>query len=188
MAHEIKHEAVKMLVAPPPARLTSLNHSSFPHFLFDVIFFCTSSYKGIFFYEFPGSSHSSLPPILKHSLFPHSLTSATLMATLISPSPLRSWHPLVPTLSSPRLDRRRWHTCVHPLMPIQLTILPNSGFGICSDGKSLHQVLVCKARGDMASLARGLSSFAFKNLKFLSPNAQGSCEMFSVTMFASLLY
>ncbi|XP_061372716.1 coumaroyl-CoA:anthocyanidin 3-O-glucoside-6''-O-coumaroyltransferase 1-like [Gastrolobium bilobum] len=81
-----------------------------------------------------------------------------------SPQDVRYWHPLVPTLPSPEDGTR-----VIPLMAIQVTILPNSGFSICltfnhvaCDGKSLHHFMkywasLCKARVDLASIEASLS-------------------------------
>ncbi|XP_061346750.1 coumaroyl-CoA:anthocyanidin 3-O-glucoside-6''-O-coumaroyltransferase 1-like [Gastrolobium bilobum] len=84
-----------------------------------------------------------------------------------SPQDVRDWHPLVPTLPSPLTTEDG--TRVVPLMAIQVTVLPNSGFSIClafnhlaGDGKSLHLFMkywasVCKARGDLASIEGSLS-------------------------------
>ncbi|XP_057455439.1 coumaroyl-CoA:anthocyanidin 3-O-glucoside-6''-O-coumaroyltransferase 1-like [Lotus japonicus] len=79
-----------------------------------------------------------------------------------SPQDVRNWHPLAPTLPSPRTEEDG--TRVIPLMAIQVTILPNSGFSICftfnhlaADGRSLHHFIkfwasVCKSEtGDFAS-------------------------------------
>ncbi|MED6154925.1 hypothetical protein PIB30_001066 [Stylosanthes scabra] len=61
-----------------------------------------------------------------------------------SPQDIRLLHPLVPSLP-PKLTLEDG-THVMPLMAIQLTVLPNSGFAICltfchvaADGNSLHQ-------------------------------------------------
>ncbi|KAK7324750.1 hypothetical protein VNO77_28564 [Canavalia gladiata] len=83
------------------------------------------------------------------------------------PQDVRNWHPLVPTLPPTRTEEDT--TRVVPLMAIQVTILPNSGFSICvtfnhiaADGKSLHHFIkfwasVCKVRGDWASIEHSLS-------------------------------
>lgn len=84
-----------------------------------------------------------------------------------SPQDVRDWHPLVPSLPSQRAVEEDG-TRVIPLMVIQVTVLPNSGFSICltfnhlaGDGKSLHHFLkfwasLCKARGDSDSLQGSL--------------------------------
>ncbi|KAK7272342.1 hypothetical protein RJT34_28867 [Clitoria ternatea] len=95
-------------------------------------------------------------------------SKADNFTTLTSDSPqdLRNLHPLAPTLSPPRLEEDG--TRVFPIMAIQVTILPNSGFSLCltfnhlaADGKSLHHFIkhwacVCKARGDLASIEGSL--------------------------------
>ncbi|TKY48820.1 Coumaroyl-CoA:anthocyanidin 3-O-glucoside-6''-O-coumaroyltransferase 1 [Spatholobus suberectus] len=95
-----------------------------------------------------------------------STTDFTLL-TSDSPQDVRNWHPLIPTLSPPRVEQHG--TRVNPLVVIQVTVLPNSGFSICltfnhlvGDGRSLHHFMkfwasLCKARGDMASLGTPLS-------------------------------
>ncbi|XP_020238541.1 coumaroyl-CoA:anthocyanidin 3-O-glucoside-6''-O-coumaroyltransferase 1 [Cajanus cajan] len=87
-------------------------------------------------------------------------TADFTLLTTDSPQYVRNWHPLIPTLSPPRVEQDG--TRVFPLMAIQVTVLPNSGFTIsltfnhlAGDGRSLHHFIkfwasLCKARGDMA--------------------------------------
>ncbi|XP_057731160.1 coumaroyl-CoA:anthocyanidin 3-O-glucoside-6''-O-coumaroyltransferase 1-like [Arachis stenosperma] len=63
-----------------------------------------------------------------------------------SPQNARDWHPFVPSL--PPQDTLENGTRVIPLMAIQVTMIPNSGFAICltfnhlvADGKSLHHFI-----------------------------------------------
>ncbi|RDX61816.1 Coumaroyl-CoA:anthocyanidin 3-O-glucoside-6''-O-coumaroyltransferase 1, partial [Mucuna pruriens] len=206
MAHEIKHDAVKIIeqcqVAPPPS---SLPPTTLPLTFFDIPWFYCHPIQRIFFYDFPHPTPHFLQtalPILKHSLSltlqhffpfaanlivppqPHlsyiryldgdslsfTVAESTADFTLLashSPQDVRNWHPLVPTLPSPHVEQDG--TRVFPLMVIQVTVLPNTGFSICltfnhlaGDGKSLHHFIkfwasLCKARGDLASLETSLS-------------------------------
>ncbi|XP_045800659.1 coumaroyl-CoA:anthocyanidin 3-O-glucoside-6''-O-coumaroyltransferase 1-like, partial [Trifolium pratense] len=58
----------------------------------------------------------------------------------------QNWHPLVPNLPPPSTEQN--NTRVIPIMAIQVTVMPNSGFSICltfnhvaADGKSLHHFM-----------------------------------------------
>ncbi|BAT92240.1 hypothetical protein LR48_Vigan05g153300 [Vigna angularis] len=127
---------------------------------------------------FPFASNLIVPPQLHLSHIRYlqgdslSLTVAESTAdfTLLtsdSPQDVRNWHPLVPTLPSPRVEQDGIR--VLPLMAIQVTLFPNSGFSICltfnhlaGDGKSLHHFIkfwasLCKARGDLTSIETSLS-------------------------------
>ncbi|KAK2370364.1 coumaroyl-CoA:anthocyanidin 3-O-glucoside-6''-O-coumaroyltransferase [Trifolium repens] len=59
---------------------------------------------------------------------------------------VQNWHPLVPNLPPPSTEQN--NTRVIPIMSIQVTVMPNSGFSICltlnhvaADGKSLHHFI-----------------------------------------------
>ena len=99
-------------------------------------------------------SHSeNVPPYIRYlngdSLsFTVAESSSANFNLLISDSSqnVQNWHPFVPNLPSPHAEHN--DTRVVPLMAIQVTILPNSGFSIClsfnhvvGDGKSLHQFM-----------------------------------------------
>ncbi|TKY48818.1 Coumaroyl-CoA:anthocyanidin 3-O-glucoside-6''-O-coumaroyltransferase 1 [Spatholobus suberectus] len=117
----------------------------------------------------PPQQHLSYIRYLDGDSLSFAVAESTADFTLLtsdSPQDVRNWHPLVPTLSPPRVEQDG--TRVFPLMAIQVTILPNSGFSICltfnhlaGDGKSLHHFVkfwasLCKTRGDMASLEASL--------------------------------
>ncbi|WJX69167.1 hypothetical protein P8452_53451 [Trifolium repens] len=58
----------------------------------------------------------------------------------------QNWHPLVPNLPPPSTEQN--NTRIIPIMSIQVTVMPNSGFSICltfnhvaADGKSLHHFM-----------------------------------------------
>ncbi|KAJ1395867.1 Transferase [Sesbania bispinosa] len=79
-----------------------------------------------------------------------------------SPQDVRNWHPLVPTLPSHLTEEDG--TRVFPLMAIQITVLPNSGFSICltfnhlaGDGKSLHHFIKYWASVSKATRSGDLS-------------------------------
>ncbi|KAL2331757.1 hypothetical protein Fmac_019338 [Flemingia macrophylla] len=120
---------------------------------------------------FPFAANLLLPP---HPLLSHirylpgdslSFTvaeSAADFALLTSHSPqhIGNYHPLLPTLPPSRVENDG--TRVFPLMAIQVTVLPYSGFAIsltynhlAADGNSLHHFVkfwasLCKTRGDVA--------------------------------------
>ncbi|KAF1886529.1 hypothetical protein Lal_00045762 [Lupinus albus] len=83
-----------------------------------------------------------------------------------SPQDVRDWHPFVPSMPSHVVEEDG--TRVIPLMAIQVTVLPDSGFSLCltfnhlaADGKSLHHFLkfwasLCKAKGNLASIQSSL--------------------------------
>ncbi|CAL0322671.1 unnamed protein product [Lupinus luteus] len=83
-----------------------------------------------------------------------------------SPQDVTDFHPFVPSMPSHVMEEDG--TRVIPLMAIQVTVLPYSGFSLCltfnhlaADGKSLHHFLkfwasVCKAKGDLASVEGSL--------------------------------
>ncbi|KAK7335527.1 hypothetical protein VNO80_27421 [Phaseolus coccineus] len=127
---------------------------------------------------FPFASNLIVPPQLhlSHIRYLHgdslsfTVAESTADFTLLtshSPQDVRNWHPLVPTLPSPRVEQDGVR--VFPLMAIQVTVFPNSGFSICltfnhlaGDGKSLHHFIkfwasLCKAKGDLASIQTSLS-------------------------------
>ncbi|KAL5082124.1 hypothetical protein RYX36_010545 [Vicia faba] len=106
---------------------------------------------------FPFSSNLIIPPISDNPPYIRYLNGDSLSFTvsessadfnlLISDSQdAQNWHPLVANLPPPRIEPNR--TIAIPLMAIQLTLLPNSGFSICltfkhvaADGKSLHHFM-----------------------------------------------
>ncbi|CAL5200462.1 unnamed protein product [Lathyrus oleraceus] len=106
---------------------------------------------------FPFSSNLIIPPNSHDAPYIRYLHGDSLSFTvsessanfniLVSDSQdAQNWHPLVPNLHSPRTEPNG--TTVIPLMAIQLTVLPNSGFSICltfkhvaADGKSLHHFM-----------------------------------------------
>ncbi|CAJ1956464.1 unnamed protein product [Sphenostylis stenocarpa] len=106
-------------------------------------------------------------------------TADFTLLTSDSPQDVRNWHPLVPTLPSPRAEQDGIR--VFPLMAIQVTVFPNSGFSICltfnhlaGDGKSLHHFVkfwasLCKAGGDFASLETSLPLPSHEKDKVLDP-------------------
>jgi len=127
---------------------------------------------------FPFASNLIVPPQLhlSHIRYLHgdslSFTVAESTAdfnllTSDSPQDVRNWHPLVPTLPSARVEQDGIR--VMPLMAIQVTFFPNSGFSICltfnhlaGDGKSLHHFIkfwasLCNARGQFTSIEASLS-------------------------------
>ncbi|KAG4972052.1 hypothetical protein AAZX31_13G285200 [Glycine max] len=81
------------------------------------------------------------------------------LLTSDSPRDSYDWQPLAPVLPSQRTSHDG--TCEFPLMAIQVTMIPNSGFSICvifdhvaGDGRTLHHFMkfwasVCKAKGDL---------------------------------------
>ncbi|KAL2331756.1 hypothetical protein Fmac_019337 [Flemingia macrophylla] len=105
-------------------------------------------------------SHIHYLPGYSLSLTVADSTADFTLLTSDSPQDVQNWHPLIPTLSPPRVEHDG--TLVFPLMAIQITVLPNSGFAIsltfnhlAGDGKSLHHFVkfwasLCKARGDVA--------------------------------------
>ncbi|CAJ1956468.1 unnamed protein product [Sphenostylis stenocarpa] len=113
----------------------------------------------------PPQSHLSYFRYLHGDSLSFTVAESTADFTLLtshSPQDVKNWHSLVPTLPPPRVEQDG--TRVIPLMAIQVTIFPNSGFAICltfnhvvGDGKSLHHFVkywasVCKASGDLVSL------------------------------------
>ncbi|CAK8536495.1 unnamed protein product [Lathyrus sativus] len=106
---------------------------------------------------FPFSSNLIIPPNSHDAPYIRYLDGDSLSFTvsessanfnlLISDSQdAQNWHPLVPDLPPPRTEPNG--TRVIPLMAIQLTVLPNSGFSIsltfqhvAGDGKSLHHFM-----------------------------------------------
>ncbi|XP_022640925.1 coumaroyl-CoA:anthocyanidin 3-O-glucoside-6''-O-coumaroyltransferase 1 isoform X2 [Vigna radiata var. radiata] len=127
---------------------------------------------------FPFASNLIVPPQLHLSHIRYlqgdslsfTVAESTADFTLLtshSPQDVRNWHPLIPTLPSPRLEQDDIR--VMPLMAIQVTLFPNSGFSICltfnhiaGDGKSLHHFIkfwasLCKARGDFTSVETSFS-------------------------------
>ncbi|KAG4961036.1 coumaroyl-CoA:anthocyanidin 3-O-glucoside-6''-O-coumaroyltransferase 1-like [Glycine soja] len=128
---------------------------------------------------FPFSSNLIVPPQQPHlshiryldgDSLSFTVAESTADFTLLtsdSPQDVQNWHPLVPAFPTPRVDQDGAR--VFPLMAIQVTIFPKSGFTICltfnhlaSDGKSLHHFIkfwasLCKAKGNTASLQTSLS-------------------------------
>ncbi|KHN04293.1 coumaroyl-CoA:anthocyanidin 3-O-glucoside-6''-O-coumaroyltransferase 1-like [Glycine soja] len=122
---------------------------------------------------FPFSSNLIVPPQQPHlshiryldgDSLSFTVAESTADFTLLtshSPQDAQNWHPLVPTLPSPLVEQDG--TRVFPLMAIQVTVFPNSGFTMCltfhhiaTDGKSLHHFIkfwasLCKAKGNLAS-------------------------------------
>ncbi|CAL5200461.1 unnamed protein product [Lathyrus oleraceus] len=106
---------------------------------------------------FPFSSNLIIPPDSRDAPYIRYLDGDSLSFTvsessanfniLVSDSQdAQNWHPLVPNLPSPRTEPNG--TRVVPLMAIQLTVLPNSGFSIsltfqhvAGDGTSLHHFI-----------------------------------------------
>jgi len=139
---------------------------------------------------FPFASNLIVPPQLHLShirYLPGDSLSFTVaestanfnLLTSDSPQDVRNWHPLVPTLPSSRVEQDG--TSVLPLMAIQVTVFPNSGFSICltfnhlaGDGKSLHHFIkfwasLCKARGDLASIETSLSPPSYERDRVKDP-------------------
>ncbi|KAF7844640.1 coumaroyl-CoA:anthocyanidin 3-O-glucoside-6''-O-coumaroyltransferase 1-like [Senna tora] len=119
----------------------------------------------------PPQYHLHHPYILYHESdsIPFTVAESTAdFNRLISHSPknVSDLHPFVPALPPPRTSEDG--TRFVPLMAIQLTLVPNSGFCICvtyahvaADGAALHHFMkfwgsVCKAGGDLNSLGPSL--------------------------------
>ncbi|KAK7294293.1 hypothetical protein RJT34_17180 [Clitoria ternatea] len=118
----------------------------------------------------PQRRHSSIRYLNGHDSVPFTVaeySKAEHFTTLTSNSPqdIRNLHPLLPTLPPPRVEKDG--TRVLPIMAIQVTILPNSGFTlgltynhVVADGKSLHHFIkhwacVCKEKRDAFSSIKG---------------------------------
>ncbi|AES67352.2 putative transferase [Medicago truncatula] len=98
----------------------------------------------------PPNSHNT-PPFIRYLdedsiSFTIAESSADFNILISDSQDAQNWHPLVPNLPPPRTEQNG--TCIVPLMAIQITILPNSGFSIClafkhvvADGKSLHHFM-----------------------------------------------
>ncbi|KAI4333130.1 hypothetical protein L6164_017973 [Bauhinia variegata] len=79
-----------------------------------------------------------------------------------SPQDVRSFHPFVPEFPPTRTSENG--TVCLPLMAIQVTVLPCSGFAVCvnfnhvvADGKAFHRFMkswafLCRTKGDLNSL------------------------------------
>ncbi|KAJ1395864.1 Transferase [Sesbania bispinosa] len=165
-----------------PAKRIFFYHFPHPthHFLQTTLPILKHSLSLTFQHFFPFAGNLIIPPQPHHHVpyiryLPGDSVSFTVAEStadfnlLISDSPqdVRNWHPLVPTLPSPRTDDDG--TRVIPLMAIQVTILPCYGLSICAtfshvaaDGKSLHHFMkywasVSKANGDLTPLEGTLS-------------------------------
>ncbi|KAF7823061.1 coumaroyl-CoA:anthocyanidin 3-O-glucoside-6''-O-coumaroyltransferase 1-like [Senna tora] len=120
---------------------------------------------------FPPQPHLHHPYILynESDSIPLTVAESTADFNLLvshSPKPVSDLHPLVPALPPPRASQNG--TRFVPLMAVQLTVLPNSGFCIClafnhvaGDGAAFHHFMkywasVCRARGDLNSLEPSL--------------------------------
>ncbi|KAK7401989.1 hypothetical protein VNO78_13908 [Psophocarpus tetragonolobus] len=103
----------------------------------------------------------SLSFTVAESSLPHS--HLTLL-TSNSPQDVSHWQPLAPVLPSPRASHHA--TSPFPLMAIQVTVFPNSGFSLCvifnhvaADGRTLHHFIKF-----WASLSKAKGHFDFSSL------------------------
>ncbi|XP_058776843.1 coumaroyl-CoA:anthocyanidin 3-O-glucoside-6''-O-coumaroyltransferase 1-like [Vicia villosa] len=143
----------------PPVQRIFFYHFPHPthHFLQTTLPILKHSLSLTLQHFFPFSSNliilpnSDNPPYIRYldgdSLsFTVSESSADFNLLISDSQDAQNWHPLVPNLPPPRTEPNG--TTVVPLMAIQVTVLPNSGFSICltfkhvaADGKSLHHFM-----------------------------------------------
>ena len=87
------------------------------------------------------------------------------LLTSDSPRDSYDWQPLAPVLPSQRTSHDG--TCEFPLMAIQVTMIPNSGFSIC--------VIFDHVAGDGRTLPSSSSSYFFSLIFFVRVGSFGCC-------------